>query len=797
MKSKRHALHSDISLIQSKDRNWYSQTPFKRIGDQIHLHFFKLQLSPTTSVCIALPIKKFNFFDFYVHQPHSIEKDLYRIEYIREHVADVKEVKYYFSFHVLFFADLKHIYIGQIEGLSLSFEQIFEPNCVTPLMFVLPWKDNGIDFQLIQRYCAIRNYQGKTKAKNIKKRSILQARDGSRALYEVIHIIDNFETANAKAYFDFLADYYDMPVFQIMSIYDMNPNINLETTSLIDLFIKLCISERVFKPFCRNFIEFINNKNIAKNVAVYVIRNVKSTESFRYDIKYRKVGQDASIQSKKPFPRLMTLEYFDSYIMNMDQLSLYMKTPALINSFLHNSRILGFFEQYPIIYKKTSINYLKAFTPKQAESNFNLEFLETIGDTVLKLITIFYMTAVFDKAGEGDLTNLKSSLISNKFYSEIGSQLNLHHYLLTSSNYDINFPFFKDKTISSQELIFKRKNLSDSFEAIIAAMYLESKSLYGIYKFIIEFTNIFLHNNQLNKFMDEQKLPRNEENTDKNNVKEHMSSSPSMNKQVLNTPGQNIIKNNIIDNDEGISPIKISSFEREFTAELCNKVWKQRLFTSLIKTSHKSLKLKFILSGDKNITLRNLLYRYSLLETLILKGDKPSVLEKVINYEFKNKKILLQAINLNSKSFERYEFFGDVIHEFICVTIVGKMMLKKSTCNYKPKFLQKAKIYLTSNNAMKSIVYLYNLQSFIISRDKNDKTFNKPMEINLDMRVFDFMSQSDIEASKKISDMWESLTFAIMLDGGYEALKASIMRLMAPFIGYFMEFHEHLTDTLK
>lgn len=70
-------------------------------------------------------------------------------------------------------------------------------------------------------------------------------------------------------------------------------------------------------------------------------------------------------------------------------------------------------EIYP---KNTYRHFLNAFTPKSNDSNMNLEFLETIGDTVLKFITCWFLFSTFEDMSESALTVYKSALISNVYY---------------------------------------------------------------------------------------------------------------------------------------------------------------------------------------------------------------------------------------------------------------------------------------------------------------------------------------------------------------------------------------------
>ncbi len=92
------------------------------------------------------------------------------------------------------------------------------------------------------------------------------------------------------------------------------------------------------------------------------------------------------------------------------------------------------------------------------DSNERLEFL---GDSVLDLVVAEHLFQVFSKAREGELTRIKSSLVSREALATQGARLALDEYILYS----------RDSIRGRQRGL--NTIISNSFEAVIGAIYLD------------------------------------------------------------------------------------------------------------------------------------------------------------------------------------------------------------------------------------------------------------------------------------------------------------------------------------
>ncbi|MEW6685149.1 MAG: ribonuclease III [Candidatus Edwardsbacteria bacterium] len=96
---------------------------------------------------------------------------------------------------------------------------------------------------------------------------------------------------------------------------------------------------------------------------------------------------------------------------------------------------------------------------KNGESNERLEFL---GDAVLGLIVCEYLYQTFPEKSEGELSELKSLLVSQKILAKRAQEISLGDYLLLS---------LEEKNSGGRR---KASIISDAFEALIGATFLDS-----------------------------------------------------------------------------------------------------------------------------------------------------------------------------------------------------------------------------------------------------------------------------------------------------------------------------------
>lgn len=104
-----------------------------------------------------------------------------------------------------------------------------------------------------------------------------------------------------------------------------------------------------------------------------------------------------------------------------------------------------------------------ALTHESANATDNYEQLELLGDAVLRLAATECLQESFPKASVGDLSALRSQLISDRTLAQLAVRLGLDAYLMTD-------PSLKTKGVPTQRL-------ADALEAVVAVIYLETHDL--------------------------------------------------------------------------------------------------------------------------------------------------------------------------------------------------------------------------------------------------------------------------------------------------------------------------------
>jgi len=105
---------------------------------------------------------------------------------------------------------------------------------------------------------------------------------------------------------------------------------------------------------------------------------------------------------------------------------------------------------------------IEALTHKSYKKPYNNERLEFLGDAVLDLIVGEYLYMLFPNKNEGVLSKIRASLVNEEGFARLANSINLGDYLFLSQAEENN---------QGRE---KSSLLSNAFEALIGAIYLES-----------------------------------------------------------------------------------------------------------------------------------------------------------------------------------------------------------------------------------------------------------------------------------------------------------------------------------
>lgn len=138
-------------------------------------------------------------------------------------------------------------------------------------------------------------------------------------------------------------------------------------------------------------------------------------------------------------------------------------------------------------------------------------------------------------------------------------------------------------------------------------------------------------------------------------------------------------------------------------------------------------------------------------------------LEKILNYNFKNKELLKEAlthpslsINKKIKNYERLEFLGDSILSMVIIEY-----LYKKYKNEKEGQLSKRKSYLVSKDILSNIARNMNIGKYIIMTKGEEKTGGRDNKNNLE-------------------NVMEAIIGAIYLDSNIDTVRKFILNIWKP-----------------
>ncbi|MBE9819031.1 ribonuclease III [Campylobacter concisus] len=112
-------------------------------------------------------------------------------------------------------------------------------------------------------------------------------------------------------------------------------------------------------------------------------------------------------------------------------------------------------------FKKTGL-LEEALTHKSTKQALNNERLEFLGDAVMDLLVAEYLFKKFSKIAEGDMSKLRAALVNEKSFANMARHLKMGKFLKLSTAEENNGGREKDSI------------LSDAFEAVMGAIYLEA-----------------------------------------------------------------------------------------------------------------------------------------------------------------------------------------------------------------------------------------------------------------------------------------------------------------------------------
>lgn len=383
----------------------------------------------------------------------------------------------------------------------------------------------------------------------------------------------------------------------------------------------------------------------------------------------------------------------------------------------------------------------RAMTAAKANEIVNLERLETLGDSFLKMISSVFIFLRFPYYDEGRATQLKGKLVSNRnlFYVAIKKNLNgILKYNELSSESEWLPPAFD----IPKEMLDRIEKKELSISALFGLNLLEDEQISGVL------------NAQSIEDILEDECPVNENEE---------SNYPTM-AQFLKS--QYIADKFIADAVESLLGAYLLACGFKGASRLIE-------WFGIIPESEK---LEHLL---KQPSPNPLLINDDIENKLRIHLPMRDQIENIIGYKFKNKAYLLQALthssytpNRTTLSYEKLEFIGDAILDFLITCHIYE-----SSGSLDPGKLTDLRSALVNNNTFASLVVRLGLHKYILMTNSKlqrlidnfvvfmeQKNYVIDDEIMILLQEDEYQLAESVDVPKILGDIFEAIAGAIYLD---------------------------------
>jgi len=586
----------------------------------------------------------------------------------------------------------------------------------------------------------------------------------------------NIENAEDQAYFDSTFYFEDdklkkMSVIEFLkTVYRDGPSIHYSSLRTID-------EHHGFK---------VDEKD-----TIFFLTPIKKIESFDYLDESQKSSKStnqscrttAKTNSVRKLILLRARRHLSKKRYSVNTFNIWSRIPSIMKVIEWRTLMISFSADYGIeLAKRYNRCTWQAFSSSSNSKRNNYETLETVGDSVLKLLTIFQLVSCSEhKTTEGKLSHLKGFMVSNDRLSYLGLLSHVNLYLRTKRSKQLWRPPFLESTkiAHCKNDIQSRchvKQIADVYEAMIGGIFMDNYSLRSCLQFLLK-TGFWFNDGDSPELTVSDLFD--------NNI---------FDKNVWMNSKEILLTNHgcyDIGIDFPFPPLDISYLD---LYRLSVKDEGQSIINQAqqVREAIESLLEKEGLN-DESVELNN----------CKIEEDLIPLFEKFVGYTFKNKQLLRRALTVSrngmsqqdknhvfGNNLEKLEFLGDAVFECVCISSIYKSLVTKKV-EFSPSHLQSAKIFLLSNINMAKFLVMSNFDSFILIHCP----FKRKQLEDVARSIRNLVKESECRSLKKfkvqipkfIGDVWEGLAGAVLIDGGWEGFKQLFAQRLAPFISYFAE----------
>ncbi|XP_046627604.1 endoribonuclease Dicer isoform X1 [Neodiprion virginianus] len=389
------------------------------------------------------------------------------------------------------------------------------------------------------------------------------------------------------------------------------------------------------------------------------------------------------------------------------------------------------------------VSIMEALTAKMSHDVMNLEILETLGDSFLKFFTSLFLTDTFPTFPEGHLTSIKGKIIGNRnlyyagFNKKLPGMIKVEEFTPTS-----NF-------------IAPAYSVHRKLQGILLRAEVSPNILYNLRISKEEQLSGYLNSNTIEEIQDK---VCGWEGGDAQSGLEHFLCV------------QTVSDKTVADCVEALIGVYLQSTGIEGAAKLLQ--WFQIIPCEIPVESILGGEPKNPLIGDGNPNMHM---------------AWASTLEERIGYKFQNRGFLLQAFshssyspNVTTASYERLEFLGDAILDFLITAYIFE-----NFDNLSPGQLTDLRSALVNNITFACLAVRYGLHTYLLAYsplliDMVDKfvAFQEQREHAIDDELLYVLLEETrhsmaefVSVPKVLGDIFEALAGAIYLDSGKSLTK--------------------------
>jgi len=488
-----------------------------------------------------------------------------------------------------------------------------------------------------------------------------------------------------------------------------------------------------------------------------------------------------------PNVHLLSVQYLIEYPISCDLYNLFCRIPSIFIQ-LERYILANEMKMFLNITAKTP-DLIQATSSPSYDINNNFEVLEVVGDSVLKFIASCFLFKKFPIQNEDFLTQTRAQYIKNKYLSKLAYE-NFFHFFLKTHKKNVNqwrAPMIKDFFGSKCPNInhtIAAKNLADTFEAVLGVLFIYSYDLNNVVRGLSNMSVPITHNllscslmNCEGNFL----IPKDSFYHINSTINENMNYY-DLKKMIDNKSFMNVkSKPKFLKSSKENVDITFADSLKPKHKKSCGSAFKQisNIFSKL--------------SSDY-LYLRNAKI-FKALEKLET---------KVLKYSFKDKKLLITALNtevrhgdsLFQSDYQALEFLGDALLEVYVVGNAYKIFADNKIALV-PEIMQRLKITLLSNSFMARMITLLGIHKYIFNaNEETEIEINKFIRKIKFKRRFKTFVRHETYIPKVLSDIWESLSAAVLIDGGWQAFSVVFGSLLAPYLRFFCKYYNKIETNI-